>query len=196
MKRLSRRFFARNAVEVAPLLLGRLLVHESPEGTTAGRIVEVEAYCGQDDPGSHGFRRRTARNAVMFGPPGFLYVYFTYGMHFCANLVTETDGVAGAVLLRAVEPLDGLELMGKRRGTERIVDLARGPARLCRAFGIDLAHNGIDLVDGPIWVDGRRALRGTIRTSRRIGLPKGLDHPWRFYEEGPWVSRPGSGRRR
>jgi DNA-3-methyladenine glycosylase len=124
----------------------------------------------------------------MFGPPGHLYVYFTYGMHFCCNVVCETDGIPGAVLLRAVEPLEGLDLMVERRGLERTRDLARGPARLCQAFGIDRRHNGTDLVGGEIWLEPRRRLKGEILTSKRIGLTAGLDQPWRFYEEGIWIS--------
>lgn len=186
--RLSRPFFARDALAVAMDLLGRVLVSEVAAGTVAGRIVEVEAYCGIDDPASHGYRGQTRRNAVMFGPPGHLYVYFTYGMHHCANVVAETDGVAGAVLLRAVEPVLGLDLMAARRGTEDPRLLARGPARLCQAFGLDLRHNGSDLTHGPIWIGSPQQLNGAILSSTRIGLTAGLDHPWRFFEKGPWVS--------
>jgi DNA-3-methyladenine glycosylase len=188
MNRLSRRFFARETLVVAQALLGRTLVHESPEGTVAGRIVEVEAYRGFDDPGSHAFRGPTRRNATMFGPPGHLYVYFTYGMHDCANVVCEREGVAGAVLLRAVEPTLGLPIMAKRRGTEDPHLLARGPGRLCRAFGIDRRHDGADLIQGEIWVSVRRTSRGGIKASERIGLAFGGNLSWRFYEEGPWVT--------
>jgi DNA-3-methyladenine glycosylase len=188
LNRLSRRFYARSTLEVAPLLIGRRFVHESSEGLTSGRIVEVEAYCGPIDPGSHAFRGQTQRNSVMFGPPGHLYVYFTYGMHYCCNVVCETEGVPGAVLLRAVEPLEGVDLMMERRGVERVRDLARGPARLCQAFGIARAHNGVDLVQGEIWLEPSRKLKREVLTSKRIGLTPGLDQPWRFYEEGLWVS--------
>lgn len=188
MTRLSRRFYARSTLEVAAALLGRTFVHESPEGITSGRIVEVEAYCGPADPGSHAFRGQTLRNSVMFGPPGHLYVYFTYGMHFCCNIVCESDGLPGALLLRAVEPVEGVELMIERRGVQRLRDVARGPARLCQAFGIDRRHNGIDLISGEIWLEPKRRLKGEVLTSRRIGLAGGLDQPWRFYEDGPWVS--------
>lgn len=189
MSRLSRRFYARPTLEVATELLGRKFVHESEEGVASGRIVEVEAYCGEFDPGSHAFRGETPRNSVMFGPPGQLYVYFTYGMHFCCNVVCESDGVAGAVLLRAIEPVDGIDLMKQRRGTEVIRDLARGPARLCQALGIDRRQNGADLTVPPMWIEQRRSVVGEIKSSPRIGLRPGIDQPWRFYEDGPWISR-------
>jgi DNA-3-methyladenine glycosylase len=187
--RLSRRFFARPTLDVARDLVGRTLVSQSPEGTVAGRLVEVEAYCGAQDPASHAFRRATPRNSVMFGPPGHLYVYFTYGMHFCANIVTEPAGTAGAVLLRAVEPLHGLDLMAERRGVTEAALLARGPARLCQAFGLGRSDNGADLMDGPIWVTRARRLKAPVKSSIRIGLRPGMDQPWRFYEEGPWASK-------
>ncbi|MGH9266997.1 MAG: DNA-3-methyladenine glycosylase [Acidimicrobiales bacterium] len=194
MSRLGRKFFGRDTLVVARDLLGRTLYHETAEGTAAGRIVEVEAYGGSEDPGSHAFRGMTRRNTVMFGPPGYLYVYFTYGMHCCANLVTEPEGTAGAVLLRAVEPTVGLELMAARRGTEVVSALAAGPGRLCRAFGIDLALNGADLVEGPVWVGEPRLLRGPEQASPRVGLRAGIDEHWRFFEDGPWTSRRGLAR--
>jgi DNA-3-methyladenine glycosylase len=188
VKPLSRRFYAREALVVAPLLLGRTLVHETAEGTAAGRIVEVEAYCGPRDPASHAYRGPTRRNAVMFGPPGHLYVYFTYGMHCCANVVCEEEGSPGAILLRAVEPTRGLELMAERRGTAGPKALARGPGRLAQAFGIDLTCNGVDLVDGPVWIGGRQVLARPIAASPRIGIRVATTEPWRFYEAGPWAS--------
>ena len=185
--RLPRSFFSRPTLEVARDLVGRTLVHEGPEGSVAGRIVEVEAYCGNDDPSSHAYRR-TPRSEVMYGPPGHLYVYVSYGMHHCANLVTEADGVAGAILLRAAEPTEGLDLMALRRGTSELRLLARGPGRLCQAFGLDRTHNGLDLVDGPVWVEGTAVVAGPLAVSARIGLRAGQDQPWRFYEAGPWAS--------
>ena len=189
--RLNRRFYARGALEVAPELLNKVLV--APDGR-AGRIVEVEAYRGADDPGSHGFRGPTKRNATMFGPPGHLYVYFTYGMHWCANVVAETDGVAAAVLLRALTPLHGLEAMHAARGpaarTDR--DLCSGPAKLTQALGIDGALDGANLVSGDhgmtILDDGRPP--PTPAVTARIGLTNGADLPWRFYVDGtPDTSR-------
>lgn len=190
---MTRRFYARDTLNVAGALLGRLLVHESPEGTVAGRIVEVEAYRGADDPGSHAFRGRTRRNATMFGPPGHLYVYFTYGMHHCSNIVAEAEGVAGAVLLRAVEPVEGLELMAMRRGLRERRLLASGPGRLSQAFGFERKLDGIDLVGGEVWVGSRRQIRGPVFASRRIGITMGRDSVWRFFEKGPWTSRGPAG---
>jgi DNA-3-methyladenine glycosylase len=190
--RLPRAFFERPTLDVARDLVGRTLVHDAPEGLVAGRLVEVEAYLGPADPSSHAFRR-TARSGIMYGPAGRLYVYFTYGMHHCANVVTETDGVAGAVLLRAVEPTEGLDLMHARRGTDYRRLLARGPGRLCQAFGLDRAHNGLDLVDGPVRIGGPAVVEGPVEVSARIGLRPGQEQPWRFFERGPWASGPTAG---
>lgn len=187
MRRLSRRFYARDALAVAPDLLGRSLVHEGPDGTVTGRIVEVEAYCGPDDPASHAFRGCTPRNAVMFGPAGHLYVYFSYGMHHCANVVCGPEGSPGAVLLRAVQPLSGLAVMSARRGTADVRALARGPGRLGQAFGLDLSCNGHDLVAGPVWIGGGRVLAGPVAATPRIGISRATEQPWRFYEVGPWA---------
>jgi DNA-3-methyladenine glycosylase len=155
----------------------------------AGRIVEVEAYGGGEDPASHGYRGRTARNSTMFGPPGHLYVYFTYGMHYCCNVVCERDGMPGAVLLRAVEPTEGLEIMKARRGLDDPRLLARGPARLCEAFGIDRSCDGADLTDRPVWITGRARPVGQLEETPRIGIKVGMDLTWRISERGPWTSR-------
>jgi len=181
--RLDREFYARNALDVAPELLNKVLV--APGGRT-GRIVEVEAYRGADDPGSHGFRRPTGRNATMFGPPGHLYVYFTYGMHWCANVVAETGGVAAAVLLRALTPLHGLEAMYAARGpaARRDRDLCSGPAKLTQALGIDGSLDGANLVTGDLGAtivdDGQPPPPVPVVTTR-IGLTDGADLPWRYY---------------
>jgi len=169
-------------------LLGRTLFSHVDGLSVAGRIVEVEAYLGSVDPGSHAFRRRTPRNEVMFGPPGHLYVYFTYGMHYCANIVCEKDGVAGAVLLRAVEPTVGIDVMAERRAISDVRLLAKGPARLCQAFAFARDQNRADLTAGVIGVSGPRKLKAPVLSSARIGLRPGMDQAWRFYEEGPWVS--------
>ena len=182
---LGRNFYARSALEVAPDLLNKVLV--AADGR-AGRIVEVEAYRGEDDPGSHGFRGPTKRNATMFGAPGHLYVYFTYGMHWCANVVAETDGVAAAVLLRALTPLEGLEAMYAARGpaarTER--DLCSGPAKLTQALGIDGALDGADLVSGDrgVTIVDDDQPPPTPAVTTRIGLTNGAELPWRFHIEG------------
>ena len=184
--RLDRDFYARGALEVAPELLNKVLV--APDGR-AGRIVEVEAYRGADDPGSHGFRGPSRRTAVMFGPPGRLYVYFTYGMHWCANVVAETDGVAAAVLLRALTPLAGVDAMYEARGpaARRDRDLCSGPAKLTQALGIDGALDGANLVSADRGVtiadDGTPPPEDPVVTTR-IGLTGGADLPWRFYVPG------------
>ena len=183
---LDRDFYARSALEVAPDLLNKVLV--APDGR-AGRIVEVEAYRGADDPGSHGFRGPTKRNATMFGPPGHLYVYFTYGMHWCANVVVETEGVAAAVLLRALTPIQGLDAMYAARGPAARTgrDLCSGPAKLTQALGIDEALDGANLVSGDrgvTIVDDGQPPPPTPAVTTRIGLTNGADLPWRFYIEG------------
>lgn len=190
-RRLGRRFFARPALEVAPELLNKVLVAPG----VAGRIVEVEAYQGVDDPGSHAFRGVTPRTEVMFGRPGHLYVYFTYGMHWCANVVTDVAGSPGAVLLRAVTPLRGIEVMRARRAAaRRDVDLANGPAKLAQAFALAGEHDGADLVAAARGVSVRDdgtapPVRPAIGT--RIGLSRGEDLAWRFAVEGvAEVSRP------
>jgi len=193
-KTLPRAFYARDPRLVAPELLNKLLVH----GETAGRIVEVEAYCGGEDPASHAFRGPTARNAVMFGAAGHLYVYFTYGMHFCANAVCATPGVAGAVLLRAVAPVRGVDVMRARRAGGRRSpaqlrhrDLGSGPARLAQALDLDRSHNGVDLVRGAVRiVDDGVPPPPAPGVSPRIGIRVGTEHLWRWFVAGdPNVSR-------
>ena len=172
-------------LDVAPRLLGAALHH----GEVAVRLTEVEAYDGANDAGSHAFRGRTPRNDVMFGPPGRLYVYFTYGMHHCCNVVTGSEGVASAVLLRAGEVVAGLAMARERRPGVPDHQLARGPANLCRALGIDRAQDGVDLVTGPVrLVPGERVTAG-IGTGPRVGLRGAPDLPWRFFLSGdPTVS--------
>jgi len=186
---LPRSFYARDPLAVAPDLLGTLLSHAG----RVVRIVEVEAYRGADDPGSHAYRGPTPRTTTMFGPPGHLYVYFTYGMHWCANVVCGRDGAAGAVLLRAGEPVAGLEaIRSARPRARRDRDLTSGPARLCQALGIDGTFDGADLVRADRGVtlstDGSD-LPTDAATSTRIGLSAGADLPWRWYLPGhPHVS--------
>lgn len=179
LKPLRRDFFVRDACSVAPELLEKILV----VGPCRGRIVEVEAY-RQDDPASHSFRGRTPRNATMFGPGGHLYVYFTYGMHHCANVVTGSDGDGQAVLLRAVEPLDGVDWMRERRPrARREADLANGPGKLCQALAIDRSWDGLDLcaVDAALWIgdDGTPPPTAPV-VSPRIGIRVGTDRLWRW----------------
>jgi DNA-3-methyladenine glycosylase len=179
-------------LSVARSALGKVLVHESPEGRVSGRIVETEAYRGPEDRAAHSFGgRRTPRTEVMFGPPGYAYVFFVYGMHWHFNLVTTAEGAPHAVLIRAVEPLEGLELMARRRGLDPGArGLTNGPGKLCQAFGIDRAHYGADLTGDRLYL-----LEGpTPKTScsARIGVDyakEWAEKPWRFYDaESRFVS--------
>ncbi|WP_395691700.1 DNA-3-methyladenine glycosylase [Nocardioides sp.] len=177
-------------LETAPRLLGAVLRH----GDVAVRVTEVEAYAGEADPGSHAYRGRTRRNATMFGPPGHLYCYFTYGMHVCCNVVCGPEGAASAVLLRAGEVVDGIGLARERRPRASDRDLARGPARLCNALGITLEHDGTDLTVGPVTLTAGSAPEH-VSSGPRVGLRAAADRPWRFWATGePTVSayRPAS----
>jgi len=177
--RLEREFYARHAPVVAPQLLHKVLV----VGACAGRIVEVEAYTA-DDPASHTFRGRTPRNATMFGPPGVLYVYFTYGMHHCANIVTGDPDDGQAVLLRAVEPLQGIDVMRGRRGGRPYRQLCDGPGKLCQAFGLDRSDDGTDLCAHPtaMVVDDGTPPPACPVTTGRIGIRNGTDRLWRWLD--------------
>ncbi|WP_242911215.1 DNA-3-methyladenine glycosylase [Actinomadura terrae] len=189
---LPRDFLDRPVDEVAPALLGQVLRHRTPAGEVAVRLTEVEAYAGPLDPASHAYRGPTPRNAVMFGPPGFAYVYFTYGMHFCMNIVCGPDGTSSAVLLRAGEIVAGEETARARRPRSSVRDLARGPARLCQALGIAREQNGLDVCSpgGPLTVHvGEPADPALIRTGPRTGVNGAKDVPWRFWIDGdPSVS--------
>jgi len=174
-------------LEVAPRLLGAVLRH----GDVAVRLTEVEAYDGADDPGSHAYRGRTDRNAVMFGPAGHLYVYFTYGMHHCCNVVTGEQGRASAVLLRAGEVVEGHETARARRGGARERDLARGPARLCQALAITREDDGADLsgASPQLVLPAEEPGTGAVQTGPRVGLRGAPERPWRFWLAGdPTVS--------
>jgi DNA-3-methyladenine glycosylase len=194
---LPRAFYDRDARDLAPLLLNKVLLRRAggPGRTRlAARIVEVEAYLGSDDAGSHAFRGRTPRTEVMFGPPGHLYVYFTYGMHWCANVVAGKQGDAAAVLLRAAAPLTGLPAMRAARVKARSDrELCAGPARLCQSFAITGAENGADLVGGPlVIVDDGVPPPSSPAITVRVGLSpgRGDEHPWRFTVPGdPNLSR-------
>jgi DNA-3-methyladenine glycosylase len=217
---IPREFFARPSVQVAPDLLGCVLEHETGEGLVAVELTEVEAYAGQTDPASHAYRGQTARNAVMFGPPGHAYVYFTYGMHFCVNLVCLGADSASAVLLRAGRVIEGEDLARARRTTRgaggapggaalAVRDLARGPARLCQALAIDRSQDGADVcvASSPLRVRREQTDAGTTARSGeksvchgpRVGVSAAADVPWRFWLEGePTVSayKPYVARRR
>ena len=217
---LPREFFAGPSVDVAPRLLGCVLSARSPAGEVSVRLTEVEAYLGEMDPASHAYRGRTQRNAVMYGEPGYSYVYFTYGMHFCVNLVCQPPGTASAVLLRAGAVLTGAELARERRLSARRAggrdgrrgggqdagrrvdrdgrgggvpdrDLARGPARLCQALGIDRSLDGTDVCDpaSPLQICAASTPPGPVRAGPRVGVSSAASVPWRFWTEGdPTVS--------
>jgi DNA-3-methyladenine glycosylase len=178
---------SRPVLEVAPALLGATLTHDSDEGRVVVALTEVEAYDGQDDPASHAYRGKTPRNEIMFGAAGHLYVYFSYGMHWCCNIVTGTPGRASAVLMRAGRVLEGADLARVRRG-ERTADrsLARGPACLAQALGIDKAHNGVDLLDGGRLrlEEGKPVDPADISCGPRVGVSLAHDVPWRFWVSG------------
>ena len=211
---MPRDFFDRFSVTVAPELLGCVLEHETADGLVAVELTEVEAYAGASDPASHAYRGKTARNAVMFGPPGHAYVYFTYGMYFCVNLVCARNGSASAVLLRAGRVIAGEDLARARRtkrtkGTAPVSfrDLARGPGRLCLALDIDRSLDGTDVCvpDSPLrvrWPEARatdRSAKIKVANGPRVGVSSAAEIPWRFWIEGePTVSvyRPAVPRRR
>ncbi|MHB1136666.1 MAG: DNA-3-methyladenine glycosylase [Coriobacteriia bacterium] len=190
-------FFARSTPVVARELLGAVLVSRVDGVITAGEIVETEAYLGADDPGSHAATRGiTARNRVMYGPPGHAYVYFTYGNHHMLNLVTEPEGIAGAVLVRAIRPLLGVAAMSSRRGDRAGVDLTNGPGKLASALGIDRSLNGVPLGDAIAVYEGAHTPEESVGVSGRIGLSGGYDLPLRFYvRDTQYVSRGRTGPR-
>jgi DNA-3-methyladenine glycosylase len=195
---LPQAFFARDTREVARDLLGKVLVSRAEGILTAGRIVEAEAYLGSHDAGSHAATRGvTDRNRVMYGDPGTAYVYFTYGMHHMLNLVAEREGEAGAVLVRALEPLAGIEVMSARRGGRDGVALTNGPGKVAQALGVDLDDNGTVLGKGRLSVhEPRERPSHEVAVSGRIGLSDGHDLPLRYYlVDNPYVSRGKPGRR-
>jgi DNA-3-methyladenine glycosylase len=178
-------FYARSVHEVARDLIGCVVRH----GETAGRIVETESY-HMEEPACHAYVGLTPRTQILFGPPGRAYVYFSYGIHSLLNAVCEDEGVGAAVLIRALEPVDGLDLMRARRGVERPQELCSGPGKLTQALGIGLAHNGSSLVDGPIEVLPR-ATEPQIVVGERVGITKAVELPWRFCDaRSAHVSRP------
>jgi DNA-3-methyladenine glycosylase len=181
-KALSRSFYQRYTPVVAFELIGKILVFKQKEALFSARIVETEAYLGHQDPASHAYRGVTPRNRVMFGPPGVSYVYFTYGNHHCLNVVTEEDGTAGAVLIRALEPISGIEVMTKRRGQVKLEALTSGPGKLTQAFGITREHSGLNLTQAPFYIaEGDREESIPVRADRRIGISQAKELLFRFY---------------
>ncbi len=189
---LPRRFYARDARVVARGLIGATLVRRDGDGAIGGVIVEVEAYLGAGDPASHAFRGETARNRVMFGPPGHAYVYFVYGMHHCMNVVTGPAGEAQAVLVRALAPSVGLALWRERRPDLPLARAGSGPGRLARALGLSRADDGLDLVGPALSIRPRRGPPPPVACGPRIGIRRAREAPWRFWWAGhPAVSRGG-----
>ncbi|NIM03914.1 DNA-3-methyladenine glycosylase [bacterium] len=190
---MSRKFYSRKTIVVAKELLGKTLVHKTDEGIISGKIVETEAYLGQKDPGSHAYGGITRRNRIMFGPAGKAYIYLVYGNHYCLNVVTEKDGVSGAVLIRALEPQQGIGLMRKRRRLDGpLPRLANGPGKLTKALGITGSMNGADLTGNRLFIISQigsprkksRCNDFSIVTTGRIGITTGQNLPYRYYIKG------------
>lgn len=194
---LSRKFYKRPVLKVAKELLGKILIKNEGSNLLSGRIVEVEAYDGDNDEASHSFKGKTKRNEVMFNEGGYFYVYFTYGAHYCCNIVTGKNNHGAAVLIRAMEPIDGIDLMIERRfgrklkNEKEIFNLTNGPGKVCKAFGFSKEHSGIDLTKNLIYIIDKPLLsKSKIGISKRVGITKSIDLPWRFFEIGnPFLSR-------
>ena len=199
---LPRDFYARPTLDVARALIGKVLVHDSPSGSASGIIVEIEAYIGESDPACHAAPGPTTRNAPLYGPPGIAYVYLNYGIHYLVNAVTEAEGSPAAVLIRALEPLEGEALMRRRRarGTGRMArdfsrtELCRGPGNLTRALGISLRQNLNDLTASALRIEDRRLPARDVEWTPRIGINVGVDSEWRCVAAGSdALSAPGTG---
>ena len=186
MKPLPRKFYTRDTLTVAKELLGKCLVRHMVEDVLVGSIVEVEGYGGSDDPGSHAYKGMTARNRLMWEEGGYAYVYFTYGKHYCFNVVTERRGIPGAVLIRALEPISGVKTMKRNRGMGNVQNLTNGPGKLTEAINITGEQNGLDLTEGrELFVCELKVKEPfEVISASRIGLRVGLDKPWRFYIRG------------
>src|SRR5262249_19863567 len=183
--KLSRRFYDRPALDVARDLIGKVLVHERRGVRTSGTIVEVEAYIGESDPACHAAPGPTRRNEPLYGAPGHAYVYLNYGMHYLVNVVTEAQGWPAAILLRALDPIEGIKAMRRRRGgVARATDLCRGPGNLTMAMGITLAENRADLVGDRMFIDDRSLGIGPVAWGPRVGITVGTERPWRAFLEG------------
>lgn len=190
MRKLDREFYRRDTIEATRLLLGKIVVHETPGGILSGRIVETEAYV-QGDPASHSTRGRTARTEPMFGEPGYAYVYFIYGCHSCLNVVTHPDGIPGAALIRALQPIEGVELMRRNRGRESLHHLCSGPGKLASAIQIDVSYSGEDLLGDRLYLIDDGTDLGEIVSRPRVGIKVAMDKLWRFYpvQYREWLSK-------
>lgn len=196
-KKLQRKFYTRDVTVVASQLLGKILIKVERNKILAGKIVEVEAYDGDVDEASHSFKGKTRRNEVMFREGGHFYVYFTYGVHYCCNVVTGKEGHGAAVLIRAIEPLTGIETMAYRRFGKRKIDqeqlrnLTNGPGKICQAFAFDRTHSGLDLTGDKVYIiDAPLIKKSEIGISKRIGISKSTELPWRFFiKESKFLSR-------
>jgi DNA-3-methyladenine glycosylase len=198
---LPREFYARPTLEVAADLIGKVLMHETASGITSGIIVETEAYIGESDPACHAAPGPTIRNAPLYGPPGIAYVYLNYGIHYLVNAVTEPEGSPAAVLIRALEPLEGQATMRRRRRavTSIPASLCRGPGNLSRALGISLKHNRADLTQSALRIEDRGLVKREVVWGPRVGISVGVEHPWRCYAAGSEavsVFKQGARRRR
>ncbi len=182
--RLAREFYIRPTLEIAADLIGKYLVYKSSDGLLSARLVEVEAYIGEADPACHAAVGKTKRNAVMYGEGGFSYIYFIYGMYNCLNIVTEREGFPAAVLVRGAEPVEGLDIMKDRYQEKGNNLLTNGPGKICKAFGLTREQNGLDLTGCTLYLEDRGYKPENIKRSTRIGIKKGTDKMWRFYEPG------------
>lgn len=193
--KIKREFYLRSALEVAPELLGLILVHKSQEGITKGKIVEVEAYLGPLDPAAHSYRApRSSRTIIQYGEGGYGYIYLIYGMYYCMNIVTNEIEIPEVVLIRALEPVDGIDLMKIRRGTDKIKNLCNGPGKLCQAMGIDKSLYGVDLCKEILYLEQpKKKELIEVETSKRINIDyagEAKDYPFRYtIKDNPFVSR-------
>ncbi len=183
-RKLNREFYLRPTLDVARDLIGKYLVFKTGGKVLSARLVEVEAYIGENDPACHAAVGRTDRNGVMYGPGGYSYVYFIYGMYHCLNVVTENEGFPAAVLIRGAEPVEGVEIMLSQFDNKKNNGLTSGPGKLCKAFGLSREHNGLDLVGDILFIEDRGFRPARIENSSRIGIKKAVEKKWRFYEAG------------
>jgi DNA-3-methyladenine glycosylase len=187
--KLDRSFYLRPTLDVARDLIGKFLVYRKGKNLLSARLVEVEAYIGEEDPACHASVGKTERNEVMYRSGGLSYIYFIYGMYYCLNIVTEKEGFPAAILIRGAEPVDGIETMQKKYGGSGSHRLTAGPGKLCKAFGLTREQNGLDLTGRELYLEDRGYRPVMIKKSRRIGIKKGLEKKWRFFEPGsPFLS--------